>query len=525
LEKEITKPTVAQKTLLNESSMYALIFADNKFQKNRLGILRAPGAHRIATLLRTQNITTEVIDFYLDWTLDEVKQIIDQQLTKPTLFISFSCSLMFDGVDEFNQIRDYIRNKDPNIAIVIGGFSTTQKGFDGADYYIEGYGEYAVLALVEHLKDSSKELKYELDEQDRRVIYTKTHYPVNKLNSLTTEYIVSDFIQPNEVLSMETARGCIFKCKFCNFQLLGKSKIDYLRDPAEIRQEFIINYDRYGTTKYIITEDTFNDTDEKVDMLYNIVQSLPFKPEFMGYVRADLLAAKPQNISKLVDSGFTNMHFGIETFNEHAGGIIGKGMSSGKLKDTLLKLKSDYPQLYINATFIVGLPNETPDEIRATAQWALDTKVFDFWTFNPLMILKKHKLIYSSEFSDNYLMYGYSKMSQEEIDNSNTDDIKLLYGQKILPYMILWKNKHFDYFSSARLSTEINQLANQYKKVDAWTTFAISGLGFELDDVQQHTYNGVNPIDQPLINQKSSEFITNYKIQKLNHFQSYRLTK
>jgi hypothetical protein len=90
--------------------------------------------------------------------------------------------------------------------------------------------------------------------------------------------------------------------------------------------------------------------------------------------------------------------------------------------------------------------------------------------------------------------------------------------------MILWKNKHFDYFSAARLSIEINQLANQYKKVDAWTTFAISGLGIGLDDVQQHTYSGVNPLDQPLINQKSSEFITNYKIQKLNHFQSYRLT-
>ena len=38
--------------------MHALIFADNKFQKNRLGILRAPGAHRIATLLRNLDIKT-----------------------------------------------------------------------------------------------------------------------------------------------------------------------------------------------------------------------------------------------------------------------------------------------------------------------------------------------------------------------------------------------------------------------------------------------------------------------------------
>ena len=56
--------------------MNVLIFADNKYQPQRLGILRAPGAHRIATHLRTLGLSTEVIDFYLDWTIDELKQII-----------------------------------------------------------------------------------------------------------------------------------------------------------------------------------------------------------------------------------------------------------------------------------------------------------------------------------------------------------------------------------------------------------------------------------------------------------------
>ena len=50
--------------------MHVLIFADNKYQTDRLGILRAPGAHRIATHLKYKNINAEVIDFYLDWTLD-----------------------------------------------------------------------------------------------------------------------------------------------------------------------------------------------------------------------------------------------------------------------------------------------------------------------------------------------------------------------------------------------------------------------------------------------------------------------
>jgi lipoate synthase len=496
--------------------MQALIFADNKYQQHRMGILRAPGAHRIATHLRNHGLDTEVVDFYLDWTLDELKLVIDTYLSKPTLFVGFSCSLMFDGTDNFKNIRDYIRATNPDVKIVIGGYGTTQKGFDGADFYLEGYSEYAILALVEHLKDNTQPIKYDLDEYNNKVIYTKELYPVNKLTSLDIKYIPSDFIKHNEVLSLETARGCIFKCKFCSFQLLGKSKLDYLRDADEIRNEIVNNYTNYGTTHYIVTEDTFNDTDQKVDMLYNIAMSLPFKLKFMGYVRADLLAAKPHNIDKMVEMGFTSMHFGIETFNDHAGQIIGKGMPSAKLKETLVNLKKKYPEVYINGTFIVGLPGETEQDIQDTANWILDSKTIDFWTFNPLMIPKKNKLIYSSEFTDNYLMYGYSKMTQEEISIAEVNHPQLLYGSKIIPYMILWKNKLFDYFSAATLSHELNQQANMHKKVDAWTTFAISSLGVDLNKTQQQTYSGINPLDQELVKQKTQEFVAQYKFDKIS---------
>ena len=168
--------------------MNVLIFTDNRFQSNRLGILRAPGAHRIATQLRSQNIHTDVVDFYLDWSGSELKEIIDHTVTDSTLFVGFSCSLMFDGIEEFATLRDYIRTKNPKTAIVVGGYGTTQKGFDGADWYIEGYGEYATTALVEHLKDPNCEIKYQLDELGRKVIYTKEHYPVNKLTSLNIKY-------------------------------------------------------------------------------------------------------------------------------------------------------------------------------------------------------------------------------------------------------------------------------------------------------------------------------------------------
>ena len=499
--------------------MHVIIFADNKYQTDRLGILRAPGAHRIATHLRTKNIKTEVIDFYLDWTLDELKQIIDYNVSDQTLFVAFSCSLMFSGVEGFNLIRDYVKSKHPTVPIVIGGNKTLQKGFDGADYYMEGAGEYAVTALVDHLIDPTQPLKYTLVDGNK-VINTLKDYPVVSLSSLDIQYTASDFISADEVLAIETARGCIFKCKFCDFPLIGKSKLDYLRDMDEIINEYTYNYKTYGTTRYFVVEDTINDSEEKVEMLLEISKKLPFKLELMGYMRADLLAAKPHTIAKLVDAGFKAMHFGIETFNERAGQIIGKGMNPNKMKENLVSIKRAHPNLFLNSTFIVGLPYETKEEINATVDWIIGSKALDFWSFNPLMIPKHDETVYHSYFTDNYRLYGYTPFNEEERNNYEKQIDKFAFGLKWFKNIILWKNKNFDSVTAAEFTNDINQRSNPYKKVDAWTAFAISGLGYNIDDIFQKTYNGENLLDQELLKQQTGDFVKKYKIKKLEYLKN-----
>ena len=103
------------------------------------------------------------------------------------------------------------------------------------------------------------------------------------------------------------------------------------------------------------------------------------------------------------------------------------------------------------------------------------------------------------------------------ISNAIPLALPLLYGSKIMPYMILWKNKFFNYFQAAKLSTEVNQLANAHKKIDAWSAFAMTGLGHNLEDLAQHTYSGTNPLNQELIAQQTTDFINNYKMQKIKH--------
>lgn len=497
--------------------MYALIFGDNKYQPRRMGILRAPGAHRIATHLRNHGLKVEVVDFYLDWTLSELKQIIDLQLTKPTLFIGFSCSLMFDGVENFHEILNYIKSKNPKIAVVVGGNKTLQKGFTGADYYLEGVGESSIIALVNYLLGQSSDLKYQ-EVNGNRILNSLTDYRVDSVANIEISYLPSDFVGADETLSLETARGCIFKCAFCDFPGIGKNKLDYLRDISDIREELLKNYRDNGTTKYFVVEDTINDTDDKCDMLEELGRTLPFKLSLMGYMRADLLISKSHNLRKLVNAGFRGMHFGIETFNEQAGKIIGKGMPAGRLKQGLIDIKRNNPSLYLTSTFIVGLPYETRKELFETVDWLTSTRALDFWSFNPLIIPKRDATIHHSYFTDNYRLYGYSEMSDEQITDGFNKLENTSYGLKWWKNVIYWRNKNFDFFTAAQVVQELSERSYQFRKIDGWSAFAISALGDPIDKLFEQSYNGANKIDDNDIVEKTKQYIEKYKKQKLEYF-------
>ena len=76
------------------------------------------------------------------------------------------------------------------------------------------------------------------------------------------------------MLSFETSRGCRFKCSYCNFPILGV-KDDYTRDADDFDTNLRRNYDDWGVTEYIITDDTFNDYVEKIRKYADRVDKCP----------------------------------------------------------------------------------------------------------------------------------------------------------------------------------------------------------------------------------------------------------
>jgi radical SAM superfamily enzyme YgiQ (UPF0313 family) len=102
----------------------------------------------------------------------------------------------------------------------------------------------------------------------------------------------------------------------------------------EIRE----NFEKYSVKKYTIVDDTFNESTEKLNAIYESLKANDLQIEFSCYIRLDLVARNPEQIVLLKKMGCTSVFLGIETLNERAAKAIGKGAMVELVKDTLKKM-------------------------------------------------------------------------------------------------------------------------------------------------------------------------------------------
>ena len=515
------------------NKLFGIIFGDNFYEKPRTAISRSTGMHRVATLLRKRDVVVEAVDFFNSWTEEELISFVSKF---PVIdFIGLSLGLSTLDRDKIVKLIKYLKDTHPNIKIIAGGSNvlgnqfnidnpSSENPLDKVDMFFKGFTDGAMDDIVTFIKNGKINpfIVQTINTHDvRKVVNCTEHYPKFDLSNLQTEYIDNDFINNNESLTLETSRGCIFKCKFCSFPLIGKNKNDYIREKQDIKQELINNYKRWGITKYSITDDTFNDNEIKVDMLYEISQELDFKLNLIAYARVDLLHARPGSLDKLIKTGINGLFFGIESLNDHTSRLIGKGLTGDKLKNYLIDIKQQYPDLHITGSFVVGLPHEPADVFHANIDWTLKEKVFGSYNFYPLSIPIDNKVNYTSTFTTEWQKYGYSSMTDEEIlkfveDNSSHPQFEWLLkntGYLFKHHSMAWKNEHMTFLDAIYNSELSKKKVAPHTSVSGWTVFAQS---FNKPDIVTSLQMKRTSVDWNKQIKDAENFVNIYKSKKIS---------
>lgn len=473
---------------------HAVIFNVFPLQAKRPG-----GAYRIATVLREHDWDVEVVDWAAEWQLDELKELAKSRIASNTVFIGFSC-FFSHWTPTLSMFTSWLKMNYPRVPLVIGGQSRPRMDAEHVDYFVTGYGETAILELVKKFKgDPFSMIRYDSRFKDKRVVTANHSYPAYPLKSLIIKYENRDFIESHEWLTVEFSRGCIFKCLYCNFPILGV-KGDHTRDADDYVRQLQETYDNWGVTKYVTADETFNDYTEKIIKFADATDRLSFRPYISAFIRADLLVSRPQDWEHLKRLGMWAQFYGIESFNHESAKSIGKGMPVEKLQEGLITAKNyfkkDNGPYRGHISLIAGLPHETKETLNATIEWCENNWQGECAEIYPLEIPMNDTYDVPSVLTSKWQEYGYRKISDQPsvVSNAAMTGAEEFMAHGI--YNLNWKTDHLTFDQCRQLSLEFNiRLRSASQRIG---TFSLQEFPFPIEDVLEINYrtlhNGKNAL-------------------------------
>ena len=463
---------------------------------------RSLGAYRIASELRKHGYSVKVIDWtgHIFSNYKLALRIFRKVIGSNTFLVGFSGShfhatkpttLRFKRYDnyqsdlghrphpypgeeyQFDMMVDQMRKLNPTLKIVYGGsWATVDMKFSSKiDYIIPGYADNSIIELVNHLLHGAN-LKFMPGHHPKQKIINHDALGLNfNFSESWTKFEPEDHIRHGEVMSLETSRGCMFKCSFCTFVLLGRKTTDpkYHKEIDVLSKELKYNWENFGIHRYYIMDDTFNESTGKLKAIHEAVKKSGVPDfQFFAYMRIDLLKKWPEQIPLLKEMGLQSVYFGIESFNDATLKDIGKPMKSAEVKEFLKELKEAWgDSILLYGSFIFGLPYETPETATEWAKWLFtDENVLDSAS---IAALELDPLI-PTVIGDNPEARGYKLKKEQSLDG---------------PYWT-WENQYWTKDQATVLSRKFNEGLNLSRKNKqfSWEILGLQDLGYDFEFIK-----------------------------------------
>ncbi|OGK13058.1 MAG: hypothetical protein A2W80_15720 [Candidatus Riflebacteria bacterium GWC2_50_8] len=350
----------------------------------------------LASWLNRQGLQAQVLDAALaSLSLAEVLQAVEA--VRPR----------FIGVPFYQATRETvlqlcraIRTRFPEIWLVAGGPLVTTSsesllGLTDIDICVIGEGE---VTLEEILRSNLPIPR--TDDSDcsclstipglgfvdrKNTVITPLRPPIADLDSIPfVDFELIDIqryfayhasIEMSNWLFLTTSRGCHARCTFCATPVLWP---DGMRRQSVPRLLSEIAYQRklYPSSQFGFMDDSFFSDKAWLREFFDGVSSMKVKYCCIG--RADHLCE--EDVIGLARSGCIYVALGIETGNQARQRVIGKHLDLNRVRASI-RLLAEY-EIFSKGFFMLGFPDETPEEMLETINFAVELKNLGMGEFN-----------------------------------------------------------------------------------------------------------------------------------------------
>ena len=331
----------------------------------------------LASSLENNGYTVEIIDCFFE---EKPKVAIQKALASTD---AVGLSVYTDYVNTSVQISKLIKEKDPDIPIIIGGPHVTfhpKKAFSdipSADIIMEGEGEYSIIELMKAVQ-GIQHFSQVPGIQYREHGEIRTGKPQTLIKNLDllafpARHLVDKYeygkfrgvyFRKPKYTSFLTSRGCPFHCRFCNHIILQSQKYRE-RSVVNVLEEFQQISTNHKSV-YIV-DDTFFTNEKRVNMILDGLIELGSNLEI--YILGGRIGVGEKDLyGKMKKAGVKFIFFGLESGNQDVLDFYNKEFTLEQIRNSIqLAHEMD---IYTAGSFIFGAPFETKEHFERTIKFA-----------------------------------------------------------------------------------------------------------------------------------------------------------
>jgi len=242
-----------------------------------------------------------------------------------------------------------IRKRLPSVKIIIGGTYASMSGEwmvsnrfhnNEVDHIFVSEAEET---FIEFLKNGSNEK-----------VIGKVGGKINLDNTAFSDYSdydLSAYIHPGNI-SLETSRGCIANCIFCNESHFWKFRTI---NPSRVISEIKHLQNEYGFYMFVITDSLINGNLKHLNELLDLMIYNNLNIKWHTYIRCDG-RMNEDFISRMSKAGCTSLSFGVEAGSEKVLSDMRKGIKIWEIEENIKHAFKYGIQAQVN--WIIGFPTE-----------------------------------------------------------------------------------------------------------------------------------------------------------------------
>ncbi len=350
-----------------------------------------------------------------------------------------------------------IRAADATVKLAFGGVFATLNAqlvklqCPEVDFVCRGDGEQLLLDLLEHLDDPSGVAGVTwakdgnpVQNPNRMMERNLDQWPFPDRESLKLDFVESMPLDVPVVLSMErfttmqTSRGCPWPCIFCDIPIFNEGKWRS-RSPEHVVAEFEHLQDAgYGAVYFV--DDHFLLQPKRIEAICKGIREAGVTIEWGLEGRVDSVAQ--HLFPAMAKAHCRTIMFGIESGSQAVLDRLHKEQTLEEIETAVTNAKNAGIEI-VHGFFVVGNPDETVEDMRATFDFAARLRL-DTFAFNRLCVYRGTPLwqeyVKRGLVNDATDWYKYFKCSEidptclpgEVINRERTAGFKRLFRYKVL---------------------------------------------------------------------------------------------